>query len=157
MLDPVSLATGAAALLRPFLPHLLELGTATAEQLRDAIAEKGGEAVWQRAQAVWNKLRARYRDDVEVDSAAQMVAADPADDVRMDLLAQVLAKRLEGDPAFQRELAEAAGGEPAVQLVAGGEEARIRRIRQKMAGPGRQEVRGGDRSTITDVDQEMGP
>jgi hypothetical protein len=39
--------------------------------LGEVIGEHGGEAAWEKAQKIWNKLKGRYGDDEEVTTAAK--------------------------------------------------------------------------------------
>ena len=78
-LDPTQLGQLAAAVamtLAPFTPYLVKAGEKAVEE----VGKKVGGAAWEKAQAVWAKLRARFGDDKEIDNAAGLVATDPDDE-----------------------------------------------------------------------------
>jgi hypothetical protein len=78
--DIGQIAAATVATLAPFTPFLIEAGKAGGKKLAEVIAEKGGEAAWQKAQALWDKVRVHFGDDPEVQSAATMVATKPEDE-----------------------------------------------------------------------------
>jgi hypothetical protein len=52
----------------------------TRPQLVETIGEKGAEAAWDKAQAIWKKVMAHFQDDAKLQAAAQAVGLDPADE-----------------------------------------------------------------------------
>src|SRR5947207_3022354 len=84
--------------LAPFMPFFIDAGKSAGLKLAEVIGEKGGEAAWDKAQALWGKLKERFGEDPELISAATMVAAKPNDETRQIMLAEVLGARLKGNP-----------------------------------------------------------
>ncbi len=156
MIDVVSTSVAVVQVLAPFTPFLTKLGKATADKLTEAIEQHGGDIAWTTAQTLWEKIKARFGDDLEVQAASSMVAAKPEEETYQTTLAKVLAERLGQDQGLAQEFVALLGGKEAVQRVAAGNEAQISNTRQKMTGPGKQLVEGGDRAVITGIDQEMG-
>jgi glycine/D-amino acid oxidase-like deaminating enzyme len=135
-------AAAVVTTLAPFTPFLIEV-----------IAQKGGEAAWKKAQALWDKLKARFEDDPEVKSAATMVAAKPEDEARQTMLAEVLGARLQENPALAQELFDLLGGREAVQQVLADRGSWVEDVTQRMKGGGKQIVQASDDSVIKGVRQ----
>ena len=96
-MDPSALANEVGRYLLPFLPYLIKAGEKAAEEA----GKKFGAAAWEKAQAIWAKLRAND----EVKQAAKDAAAMPGDaDARASLRLQ-LKKLLQADEALRGELA----------------------------------------------------
>jgi len=135
------------------MPFLVEMGKAGGKKLAQVVAEKGGETAWEKAQALWGKVKARLGDDDEIKSAATMVAARPEDEARQTMLAEVLGARLQKDPALAQELFDLLGGGKAVQQVLAERSSWVEDVAQRMEGRGKQTVRADDDSVITGVRQ----
>ncbi len=90
-----------AAFLAPCLPYLVKVG----EQVAGQATEKLGAAVWERASALWAKLRPKVEGKEAAREAAADVAADPGDRRARTALELQLEKLLAGSPALARELA----------------------------------------------------
>ena len=146
-------AAAVAATLAPFTPFLIEVGKAGGKKLAEVVAEKGGEAAWKKAQALWDKLQTRFRDDAEVQGAATMVAAKPEDEARQTMLAEVLGARLQENPALAQELFDLLGGGEAVQQVLAERGSWVEDVTQRMEGGGKQIVQASDDSVIKGVRQ----
>jgi hypothetical protein len=108
--EPISmLAAGAATLFATKMAE--EAGSQTGKGLS---AAAGRLVAW---------LRGKGREDTETSAALTMVQAAPADQARIDLLAQVLATRASADPAFAGQLRELVSGAQQagdVRLTVGG-------------------------------------
>ncbi|HLL78167.1 MAG TPA: hypothetical protein VKT25_01625, partial [Ktedonobacteraceae bacterium] len=78
--DVGQIAATTVTTLAPFTPLLVEVGKAGAQKFTEVIAEKGGEAAWNKAQSLWKKLKAHFGDDPEVNGALALVAAKPEDE-----------------------------------------------------------------------------
>ena len=104
-------AAAVVTMLAPFTPFLIEVGKAGGKRLAEVMAEKGGEAAWKKAQALWDKLQTRFHDDAEVQVMATVVAVKPEDEARQTLLAEVLGARLQENPALAQELFDLLGGQ----------------------------------------------
>jgi len=152
-INTVQAATAIVAALAPFMPFLIELGKAGGKKLVEVIAEKGGEAAWEKAETLWSKLKMRFGDDPEVQSAATMVAAKPEDERRQTTLAEVLVDRLQRDSALAEELLQMVGGQESVQQVLADRSSWVENVTQRMTGGGKQVVKATDDSIITGVQQ----
>lgn len=150
------IATAVVATLTPFLPYLINSGETIGEKLLEVIAERGGEAAWQRAQTVWQKIAARFRSEPEFEKTAELVAINPVELQFQKLLGNQLAKRLAEHPELIVELEELLGGPQGIQQVIAGQEAIIEDITQTMSHAGQQTVQGGERAEIRRVSQSMG-
>ena len=146
-------AAAVVTTLAPFTPFLIEVGKAGGKKLAEVITEQGGEAAWKKAQALWDKLQARFQDDDEVQVMATVLAVKPEDETRQTLLAEVLGARLQENPALAQELFDLLGGQEAVQQVLAERGSWVEDVTQRMKGGGRQIVRASDDSVIKGVQQ----
>jgi hypothetical protein len=154
--DIVAVAGGVVAALSPFMPYLVNMGESVQKKLEEVIAEKGGEAAWTLAKSLWGRISARFADDRRVQHSAEGVALAPGDERAAETLTEVLAKRLEADPALGEELQALLGGPQRVIQLTAGHDAIIERVRQRIrAGAGSITLTVGDRARISDVDQEF--
>ena len=151
--DIGQIAAAVVTTLAPFTPFLIEVGKAGGKKLAEVMAEKGGEAAWKKAQALWDKLQARFQDDAEVQGAATVVAVKPEDEARQTLLAEVLGARLQENPALAQELFDLLGGQEAVQQVLAERGSWVEDVTQRMKGGGKQIVQASDDSVIKSVRQ----
>ena len=109
-MDPIMMAAATAAGL--FAKKLVEEAGGQAGKGLSATA--GRLVAW---------IRRRGVEDPETGAAVTMVQVKPTDPTRVDLLGQVLAARIQADPALAQELAELVGdAEQAgdVQVTIGG-------------------------------------
>ena len=146
-------AAAVVTTLAPFTPFLIEVGKAGGKKLAEVMAEKGGEAAWKKAQALWDKLQARFQDDDEVQVMATVLAVKPEDETRQTLLAEVLGARLQENPALAQELFDLLGGQEAVQQVLAERGSWVEDVTQRMKGGGKQIVQASDDSVIKGVQQ----
>lgn len=124
------LAAALAATLAPFTPYLIKIGEKAVEE----VGKKVGGAAWERAKAAWDKLKARFGDDEEVENAAGLMAANPDDEDYRAMLAKVLGKKLAAHPDLADDMVALLGGFDVVQemsVLAGG---KIVRAAQKATG-----------------------
>jgi len=114
-MDIQALAQQMASFLMPLLPYLLKIGDKAAEEVGKKI---GGEA-WDKAKALWDKLRRKK----SVEQVAQTAAALPDNQALREALREEIARALQEDGALREEVArlwgeaEAAG----VTVTASGE------------------------------------
>ena len=114
-MDIQALAQQMASFLMPLLPYLLKFGDKAAEEVGKKI---GGEA-WDKAKALWDKLRRKK----SVEQVAQTAAALPDNQALREALREEIARALQEDGALREEVArlwgeaEAAG----VTVTASGE------------------------------------
>ncbi len=138
--------------LAPYMPYLINAGAAGASKLAEVIAEKGGEAAWHKAQAIWARITSRFGQDAEITSAATMVAAKPNDEMRQTMLAEVLAARINADPTFAQELFDAIGN-ASVQQVIVERSSFVENVTQRLHGSGTQTIKASTDSRISGVQQ----
>ena len=114
-MDIPTLAKQIVVFLTPFLPYLLKAGEKAAEE----VGKKLGAEAWERAKALWGKLRGKER----VVQAAQDLAAAPDDEDAQAALRYQLKKLLAADQALAAEVARLWGEAQAagVTVVASGE------------------------------------
>ena len=151
--DIGQIAAAVVTTLAPFTPFLIEVGKAGGKKLAEVITEQGGEAAWKKAQALWDKLQARFQDDDEVQVMATVLAVKPEDETRQTLLAEVLGARLQENPALAQELFDLLGGQEAVQQVLAERGSWVEDVTQRMKGGGKQIVQASDDSVIKSVRQ----
>ncbi len=152
VLEIGAVAAAVVKILAPFTPFLIDAGKTASEKFAEAIGEKGGESAWQKAQQLWSKLNGNLEKDTKVQSIAQTVAADPADEDSLRLFAKTLAQRLEDHPELTKQLIELLGGEQAVQQEVIAERGSwIEDVLQ--SGAGKKTVRASDDSVIKGVKQ----
>jgi hypothetical protein len=156
IVDVGQVTATAVATLAPFMPFLVDAGKAVGLKFAEVISERGGEAAWNKAQALWSKLRSRFGDDPEVTSAATMVATKPEDEARQTMLAEVLGARLKENPDFAAEIFELLGGQQAVQQVLAERGSWVEDVTQQIASSsGDQSVIARDNSSIKGVKQNI--
>jgi hypothetical protein len=86
--------------LAPFLPHLIGKVEAGAEKAIDTL----GAAAWERAQALWQKLRPKVEGKEAAREAAEAVADSPDDEPARGALEFQLRRLLEDDPDLRATL-----------------------------------------------------
>jgi hypothetical protein len=124
------LAAAAAVTLAPFTPYLVKAGEKAVEE----VGKKVGGVAWEKAQAVWAKIKARFGDDKEIDNAVGLVATDPDDEDYRATLAKVLGKKLAAQPDLADDLVALLGGFDAVQEMTARAGGVIVRAAQKATG-----------------------
>lgn len=153
MIAAPEVATAAVAFLAPFLPALKGLAGAAYGKLAETVAEKGGEAAWEKAKALWDRISSRWGEDPEVSGTALLVAATPERTDRRSDLAEALATRLAGEPVLLQEIQALLGGERRVQEIAAGDRAVLEHVTQRMVGPGLQRITLGDDARLSNINQ----
>lgn len=93
----MELAQKISAFLLPLLPYLLKVGDKAAEEVGKKI---GGEG-WERAKALWEKLRRKKA----VEQVAQTAAALPDNQALRDALREEIAHALQEDGDLREEVA----------------------------------------------------
>jgi len=98
-MDPnfVELPQKISAFLLPLLPYLLKVGDKAAEEVGKKI---GGEG-WDRAKALWDRLRRKKN----VEQVAQTAAALPDNQALREALREEIARALQEDGALWEEIA----------------------------------------------------
>lgn len=101
MVDLTTLAKDLITFLTPFLPYLLKAGDKAVEEA----GKKLGADAWERAKALWGKLRPKVEAKPAAQEAAQDVAQAPVDEDAQAALRLQLKKLLNEDEAFAKEVA----------------------------------------------------
>jgi len=147
------IAAAITTALAPFTPFLVEIGRAGGKKLVEVINEKGGDAAWDSAQKLWEKIKAHMSDNADVNGATLMVSAKPEDETRQTMLATALAAGLKEDPKLAQELFDLLGGQNAVQQVLANRKSWVNDVTQQMSGGGEQIVKADNNSRIRGVKQ----
>jgi len=100
-MDVTTLAKEVAVFLAPFLPYLLKAGEKAAEEA----GKKLGSDAWEKAKALWGKMRPKVEARPAAQEAAQEVAAHPRDENAQAVLRLQLKKLLTEDEALAGEVA----------------------------------------------------
>jgi hypothetical protein len=151
--DIAQIAAATAAILAPFTPLLIEAAKFSGKALAEMVVQKGGEAAWKKAQALWNKLRNRCCDDPEMTSIVTLVAANPEDEARQTMLAEVLGARLQQDPRLAQDLFDLLGKQQAMQEILADRSSWVEDVTQRIKGTGIQRVQSSQDSVIVGVRQ----
>lgn len=106
MLDLVVLVKETVTFLAPFLPYLLKAGEGAAEEAGKKLGEKAGGGAWDKAKALWAKLRPSAEVKPAAQEAVQGVAAAPEDEDARAALRVQLKKLLAEDESLAREVSE---------------------------------------------------
>ncbi len=101
MPDSSQLIPQLVSFLAPFLPYLLQMG----EQAAEEAGKKLGADAWERAKALWGRLRPRVESKPALQEAIQDAAAAPQEEDALAALRQQLKKLLAEDPALAAEIA----------------------------------------------------
>jgi len=151
IIDVVAIAAGVVKLLQPALPYLDPLKTALQKKISDATAG----AAFDQAKALWAKITSRFKDDKELNEAADAVATAPDKEIfqraAREELTKVLAERLKDSPELAKELLELLGGEKRLQAIVAGDRALIEAITFEMTGAGSQKIDAGNDAQIKNI------
>ncbi len=101
MSDPSQLIPQLVSFLAPFLPYLLKVG----EQAAEEAGKRLGADAWERAKALWGKLRPKVESKPALQEAIQDAAAAPQDEDALAALRQQLKKLLAEDQTLAAEIA----------------------------------------------------
>lgn len=135
--------------LAPFLPYLLKIG----EQAAEETGKKLGAEAWEKAKALWGKLRPKVQASPAAQEAVQDAAANPDNPDAQAALRLQLKKLLQADPSLAEEVAHLMQAEVVQRVLAlGGSQ--VKDVEQQAeGGPTHQEVIAEDKSTIEGVKQ----
>jgi hypothetical protein len=97
------LAQEVTALVVPLMPYLTKAG----EKAAEAVAQKLGEAGWEKAKTLWGRLWQRTEGKEAAREAVQEVLADPSDEEAVVVLRRQIKRLLAEDASFAREIAAA--------------------------------------------------
>ena len=147
------LATAAVSLVAPFAPYLISAGKAGGKALAAAIGKKGGEAAWNKAKALWDRIAAHFSEAPALHGAALAVAAEPEDATYQATLVKALGDLLQRHPEVADELLKLIGGKDSVQSVLVTGKSRAENIAQDLEGAGTQTVDLREGSTGKNIRQ----
>jgi len=105
-MDITALAQGLVAFLAPFLPYLLKTGKEAGKEAAKKIGEQFSEDAWERAKALWGKLRPKVEVKPAAQEAVQDVATAPDDADAQAALRLQLKKLLAEDQALAAEVTQ---------------------------------------------------
>jgi len=147
-MDIQTLSQQLVAFLVPFLPYLLKVGEKAAEEA----GKKLGADAWEKAKALWGKLRHKVEAKPAAQEAVQDVAADPQDEDAQAALRLQL-KKLLRDKTLAAEIAQVLEDEVVQRVIARGG-SQVEDVEQRASGgPVEQEVRAEEKSVIKGVKQ----
>ncbi len=140
------LAQQIVSYLTPFLPYLGEMGLSAAKK----IGERLTDASWDKAAALWDKLRHRKR----IVQVAETFASMPENRGLRDALREEILQALTQDEQLAQDVA-ALMQDSVVQKVLATEKSRITNVKQQAKGNGnvRQDVTARGGSTVEGVQQ----
>lgn len=153
-MEIAELSTAIVTRLAPFLPLLVSAARFSRDAIAEMIVQNGGQAAFNHAQGLWQRIRGSYEDDALVNGAAMMVSAEPTNESFHQQLANILATRLSENKQLAEELLSLLGGKGTVQEIIAGKGSLIENITQEMEGSGTQSVRATNDSIITGVTQK---
>lgn len=153
-ISPIEVSTATVAILAQFMPYLVNVAKFSAAAIAEMVIQKGGEAAWQRAQALWSKIKGRYHDDGMINGATIMLAAQPDNRELQTTLVRELALRWQEDKVLLQEIETLLGGHQAIQEVLADHSSWVEDVTQKIKGTtGRQVVKASEDSVIIGVRQ----
>ncbi|MEI6064410.1 MAG: hypothetical protein WCQ26_07450, partial [Pseudanabaena sp. ELA748] len=104
---------------------------------------------------LWAKITSKFKDDKELNEAADAVATAPEKEIfqkaAREELTKVLAERLKDSPELAKELLGLLGGEKRLQEIVAGDRALIEAITFEMAGAGSQKIGAGNDAQIKNI------
>lgn len=89
-------------ILAPCLPFLMTVGNKTVE----SASQEVGEDIWNKAKAIWAKLKPKVEKKPIAKAAAQELATSPDDSDALDTLGKQLKKILAADAELADEIAK---------------------------------------------------
>lgn len=152
-MDIELIAASVVSTIAPFTPFLVETGKEGAKELAKKIAEKGGEAAWNKAQDLWKRINSRLGNDPKVKGAALMVSAEPNDEDSQKMLTTILIKHLKKNSELAQELFDLLGEQTAIQEVIADQKSKISDVVQQSGTGGNQTVKATRSSQIKGVKQ----
>jgi len=149
------LAAAVTAAVAPFAPYLIDSAKTVGQSFLTVIAEKGGEAAWDRAKQLWLRIQDRYPNAPSVRAASSALALSPDDRESQQFFAKKLLDQLQADREFAAQLLQTLGGQTAVQsiLIDGGGYGES--ILQELRGDGSQTVQIRENATGKNITQRI--
>jgi phage-related protein len=141
-----------ATILAPFLPYLIEAGKGMAKTIGEEVSKES----FNNAQNAWEKIKTHFKGDPKIADSTAGLAANPADQDYLHLLAKALAARMAEKPELAEELVETLGGHKAVQKVLADKSSWVEEIIQEIKENGTQTLEAKNDSVIKNVKQHIG-
>lgn len=147
------IAVAAATVLAPYAPYLVSLAKKGSEKLAETIAEKGGEAAWKQAQALWARIKGQDIDTPRLDAAITLLSEEPSDQEEFTILTKAIVAQMERDPDLAGAILSMLGGKDAVLKVVASSGSSIKNVYQETFGGSSQIVEASGGSTVDGVVQ----
>lgn len=106
MVDVLVLAKEAVTFLAPFLPFLIKSGEAAAEEAGKKLGEQAGGGAWEKAKALFGKLRPKVEAKPLASEALADLAANPNDEDTRAVLRAQLKKIFAEDESLAQEVSK---------------------------------------------------
>jgi hypothetical protein len=149
------LAAAVTAAVAPFTPYLIDSAKAVGQSFLTVIAEKGGEAAWERAKELWRRIQERYRNTPSVRAASSALAISPDDRESQQFFAKKLLDQLQADRECAAELLQILGGQGALQRILIDHGGYGESILQELRGGGSQTVQIRENATGKNITQRI--
>jgi translation initiation factor 1 (eIF-1/SUI1) len=147
-MDTTELAVAVVSLLAPFTPFLVEGGKKFAGHL--------GDAAWNKAQQLWNKLMEHFKQNNKLKGKLLTVSAEPENQAELKSLSKALAEEMAKNPKIAEELFELLGGsEQAIQEIVAEKGSWVKDVKQEIQGGGKQKIKASDHSKVSGVVQKI--
>lgn len=153
MIGVIEIATATVTALAPYVPYLLKGVKAAGGKFAEGMATKGGELAGGQISEIWDKIKKHFGEHPELEHAAGLVAAGPADPTYQTVFAKALATYLGKNPQLSEDLLKLLGGEQGVQKVIADRSSTVEDVTQEIEGSGTQSVEATDNSTVRGVRQ----
>lgn len=154
MTEIAEIAATASASIAPFMPFLIDAGKAGGMKMAEAIALKGGEAAWARAQKLWDWIKSKFNEEPPLQGAAILLANQPEDETYQTVMAKALGSYLEKHPESAQDLLALLGGKETIQQVLADRQSWIENVNQEIRGAGKQSVEAREGSVVKGVTQK---
>lgn len=151
MTEIAEIAAAASATIAPFMPFLVEAGKAGGTKLAEAIASKGGEAAWDKAQKLWDWIKSKFDETPPLHGAAIMLADQPEDETYQTVMAKALGGYLQKHPEQTKDLLALLGGKETIQHVLADRQSWVEDVTMEITGAGKQSVEAREGSVVKKI------
>jgi len=152
--DIFQVATNIAIWLTPFTPYLISAAKIGGKKFVEIIAQKGGEATWDKAQEIWQKLVEEFGNGDKIRGAALMLSTDTEDQDSQKILAKAIFDKLQSAPEFALQLLDDLYKNESFQKVTASNYSLISDVEQEMTAGGKQIIEANNRSIVKGVKQQ---
>ncbi len=150
----LTLANNIAQFIAPFTPLLIEAGTFSRDAIAELIVQNGGQAIYERVQGLWSRIRGTTeQDQLSIEGAATLLSVDPQNERNLVIFRDVLIDVLRNSPSLLRELDSEIDMLRTEMSVIADKSSWIENVSQESSGTTRQTVQASDDSVIKDVRQ----